>query len=97
VTPRVYSSMEAFVTHWRALREAEAQAVQGLGAPLSAFESELLRPMEAVLELLDPAERAALEAASTDGAPVAASARARRRQRALAKLAPILIAAGWLQ
>ncbi len=91
MTPRVYSSMEAFVTHWRASR-----AVDGANA-LSAAESELLRAMEAVLEALDPAERAALEAASADGAPAAANAHARRRQRALAKLAPILTAAGWLQ
>jgi hypothetical protein len=90
--PRVYSSMEALVTHWRALREV----ADGAHA-LSAAESELLRAMEAVLEALDPAERAALEAASADGAPVAANAHARRRQRALAKLAPILTTAGWLQ
>jgi hypothetical protein len=90
VTLRVYSSMEAFVTHWRALRMVDCAHA------LSAAESELLSAMEAVLEALDPAERAALEASSAD-APAAANVRARQRQRALAKLAPILIAAGWLQ
>jgi len=83
--------MEAFVTHWRALR-----AVDGAHA-LSAAESELLRAMEAALEVLDPAELAVLEASPADGTPAASNAKARRRQRALAKLVPILTAAGWLQ
>jgi hypothetical protein len=92
---RAYSSIEAFASHWRAL-----QADDGAHT-LGAVESELLRAMDAVIKVLDPAERVMLESAggsaSTDGAPAAANALARRRQRALAKLAPVLTAAGWLQ
>ena len=95
MTPRPYSSMEAFITHWRALR-----AARSVTGALSAAESELLRRMERVLSALDPAERAALESgdatAPDDRTPAAANARARRRQRALSKLLRILTAAGWL-
>lgn len=100
MTPRTYSSMEAFVTHWRTLRMAAARS-NGDPRGLSATESELLRALDAVLSTLDPAERAALAAADTtapgDRPPAAVNARWRRRQRALAKLSPILAAAGWLQ
>lgn len=100
MTPRAYSSLEAFITHWRALRTTAARAVGGAVA-LNAAESELFRAMERVLGALDPTERAALESTDAptrdDRTSAAANARARRRQRALSKLCPILAAAGWLQ
>jgi hypothetical protein len=100
VKPRTYSSMEAFVTHWRALRAAATRSTDSTNA-LSADEKELLHAMDAALEGLAPTERAALEAAdgaaSTDHSIGAANMHARRQQRAIAKLLPMLTAAGWLQ
>jgi hypothetical protein len=83
--------MEAFTTHWRALRAAAN----------GAEENEILSAMNQVLSTLDPADRAALESTDvrTGGNETQATVHAheRRRQRALSKLHPILAAAGWLQ
>ena len=97
--PRVYSSMEALLAHWHALRAA-ARSTGDLIA-LTADEKALLETMEAACATLDPAERAALEA--IDGTAIgdqpsgAKNACRRRRQRALAKISPFLVDAGRLQ
>jgi hypothetical protein len=57
--------------------------------------------MNQVLSTLNPADRAALESIDArtagDEAQATVHAHERRRERALAKLHPILAAAGWLQ
>lgn len=98
MTPRVYSSMEALLAHWHALRAALSTRDP---IALTADERALLEAMEAACATLDLAERTALEAsdgtATGDHAPEAENAGRRRRQRALAKLSPVLVDAGWLQ
>lgn len=83
MTPRTYSSVLAFVEHWRALREAVGS--------LSPQDQELLAAMERVVDALHSREYAALldAAAGSDGA--------RRRDRAEYQLSRLLTAAGWLQ
>jgi hypothetical protein len=83
--------MEAFITHWRALRAAANDA----------DEKEILGAMNQVLGTFDLADCAALEStdARTAGNETEATVHAheRRRERALSKLQSILAAAGWLQ
>jgi hypothetical protein len=99
VRPRVYSSMEALLAHWHALRSAAISTEEPI--TLTADEKALLEAMEAACATLDPVERAALEAidgtGTGDHALGAENACRRRRQRALAKLSPLLVDAGWLQ
>jgi len=92
VTPPVYSSLEAFIAHRRAL--AAGRRPPGDPTGLSAAESDLLDAINALFDGLLPAERAALEASPDDRIDGAFS---RRRERARSKLAAILTAAGWLR
>ena len=100
-----YSSVTAFLAHWRMLRGAGRGAAAS-GAPQQAA---LFAAMEAALGGLKPAERSLLletGAGATAGlgpaaAPAPASqridpAQRRRQQRALIKLGRLLAAAGWL-
>jgi hypothetical protein len=83
--------MEAFLSHWRALRAAAT----GRGAD----ENEHLAAMDRILGELDPADRAALEFADAPASGVdvqVVHALERRRQRSMAKLRLFLAAAGWL-
>jgi hypothetical protein len=83
--------MTAFVAHWRALKAA-ADSTAG-GADRSPADRDLLRAMDQLLGALDDRERTALELP----AEAENSAELRRRERAVIKLTPILVAAGWLQ
>lgn len=76
-----YSSLEAFLAHYRTLREAAR----------SADERDLLATMENVVEGLHPSDRAALLDTSDD------SATARHRQRAECSLRQLLAERGILQ
>ncbi len=107
MTPRVYSSVAAFLAHWRALRGASGDVV----AARSPQEQELLAGMERVINTLHPRERAALleTTAGSAGAgpedpapadpvdPITRDALARRVERAELQLTHRLTAAGWLQ
>lgn len=84
-----YSSMEAFLAHYRILRELSGFARDGRA--LSDSERDVLTAMECVMQSLSPAERDAL----FDRAPD--SEMARRRQRAEIKLRGPLLARGILQ
>lgn len=107
MTPQVYSSVAAFLAHWRALRGASGDNV----AARSPQEQELLAGMERVINTLHPRERAALLETTVGAAragpsgpalaapvdPVARDALARRVERAELQLTHRLTAAGWLQ
>ncbi len=95
MTHRSYSSIEAFLTHWRTLRAASARSASDRSA-LGRTESELLRAMEHALEALTPAERALLESGH-EAVATLNDARGRRLQRATTKLVPILTATGWIK
>jgi len=73
VKPQAYSSVTAFVAHWRALETADAQ--------LHDDDRTLLAAMRDVIAMLRPDERAALESDANTGAA------ARHRERAHANLA----------
>jgi hypothetical protein len=77
-----YSSLEAFLAHYRTLRNA---------ASLRAEERDLLAAMERAIGVLAPADRTAL--ALTGPEP----AIARRRQRAERSLRHVLVEQGLLQ
>jgi hypothetical protein len=83
--PPAYSSMEAFLAHYRILREL---AHTGDGGALNQSERETLAEMERLAASLTPGEHAAL----FDSA--AAGERARRQQRAELKLRRVLLAHG---
>jgi hypothetical protein len=77
-----YSSLEAFLAHYRTLRSAR---------DAGAEERRLLAAMEEVLKVLRADERLALDSASSDPAT------ARRRERAHLRLARELRARGMLR
>jgi hypothetical protein len=87
--PLAYSSMEAFLAHYRILREASRS--DGDGRALSDSERGALAEMERLTQSLTPAERDALFESAPDGEG------ARRRHRAEFKLRRILTARGILQ
>ena len=76
----VYSSMAAFLAHWRALNHA------GAGA-LAADELARRAGMDEIIAVLRPEERAALEAVNIDGGSANAGATRRHRERAELRLA----------
>jgi hypothetical protein len=90
----VYSSLEAFVSHYEALR-ATARRADGASA-LSARERDLLTVMEQMLDGLDPDARSALATVTSAPQPAAGSV-ARRRARAERSLRRVLAARGVLQ
>jgi hypothetical protein len=77
-----YSSLAAFLAHYRALRD---------GASSEPPERELLAKMEDIVGGLHPADRAALLNDGNDPATM------RRRQRAERSLRPLLAGQGILQ
>ncbi len=81
--PRTYSSVSAFIAHWRALQENHGS--------LSAQEQKLLADIEQMIGRLDPRERDALRTTPAHGQD------ARRHERAELQLTHLLSAAGWLQ
>ena len=84
MTRRIYSSLAAFIAHWRALARTSAQ--------LTPDESELLIAIDKLIDTLTPDERETLLVSlNRDGAE------ARRRERLELKLRRILLAAGRLQ
>ena len=87
---RAYSSLAAFLTHYRML-SAAARSGDAQPATLSGGERELLTAMEDALAALSPEERRALLAQSAE------SAVARRRVRAELKLQRVLFAHALLQ
>lgn len=76
-----YSSMAAFIAHWRTLAQADA---------LNKDDRERLSAMREILETLRPEELAALEE------PAATGATARHRERAKLRLARELRSRGLL-
>ena len=88
-----YSSMTAFLAHYRALVAATNQP-NGL-AQLSGSEREIIQAMQQLLDRLTPQERTALLETATGGA--SSSEAARRQWRAELKLHRILIEQGVLQ
>jgi hypothetical protein len=87
--PSAYTSLAAFLAHWRALKHASAGA-------LSTDELARRAGMNEVFAALRPEERAALEAANSDGGAVDAGATRRHRERAELRLARELRARGLL-
>ncbi len=85
----VYSSLAAFLAHYRALGTDRST----LGRTLSAQENEYLGEMERLLASLGPDERAALQA---DSSLTAGGNAERRRARAELKLRRELISKGIL-
>jgi hypothetical protein len=81
VNPSAYSSLTAFLAHWRALRESTSRSPE---------QSERRAQMEAAIAELTPAERDAIDSETTGGAA------ARHRQRAQRHLSQILRDRGWL-
>jgi hypothetical protein len=77
-----YSSLAAFLAHYRALRDAASSEPR---------ERELLARMEEIVGALHPADRAALLDNSTDSATI------RRRQRAERSLRLLVAGQGILQ
>ncbi len=75
-----YSSVAAFIAHWRALNRESS-------APLKGEEAARLADMDRIIGALRPEERAALETASQDTAAAHASALRRHRERAEIDLA----------
>jgi hypothetical protein len=75
-----YSSLAAFLAHWRALKYATVDAP-------AADELARSAEMNEIIAALRPEERAALEAAITDDGSVSAGATRRHRERAELRLA----------
>jgi hypothetical protein len=86
---RTYSSMEAFLAHYRILREQPH--ADGEIHPLDDAERETLAEMDRLAAPLAASERDALFDSTPDGA------RARRHQRAELKLCRILVGHGILR
>ncbi|HVA41108.1 MAG TPA: hypothetical protein VNF49_10625 [Candidatus Binataceae bacterium] len=84
-----YSSLAAFLAHWRALKQAPAGA-------LDADELARSAEMEKIIAALRPEERASLEAANADDSSASAGAMRRHRERAELRLARELRARGLL-
>jgi hypothetical protein len=84
MTRRSYSSLAAFIAHWRALARTSAQ--------LNPDENELLVAIDKLIDTLTPDERETLLVPLNHD-----SAEARRRERLELQLRRILLAAGWLQ
>ena len=85
-----YSSVAAFLAHWRALS-------RGRNASLEGDEAARLAEMDRIIGALRPEELAALEAASEDSAAGEARSLWRRRERAEIDLARALRERGLLQ
>jgi hypothetical protein len=90
----VYSSLEAFLSHYEALR-ATGRRADG-ASTLSSRQRDLLTVMERTLGGLDAGDRAALTAVRSAPQPAAGSV-ARRRARAELSLRRVLAARGILQ
>jgi hypothetical protein len=88
MTRRVYSSIAAYLAHWRVLRRA---ADRTGAAKLSGEEADLLNAMENLASDLPSDEREALIASKSSRADE------HRRRRAEWRLERALTAAGWLQ
>jgi hypothetical protein len=75
-----YSSLAAFLAHWRALKHARAGAL---------VPDELARrgEMDEIIAALRPEERAALDTENTDDRSAGAGAARRHRERAELRLA----------
>ncbi len=84
-----YSSLAAFLAHWRALKHATADT-------LTADELAHGAEMDQIVAALRPEERAALAAANNDDSSAAAGATRRHRERADLRLARELRARGLL-
>ena len=84
-----YSSLTAFLAHWRAIRHAEADA-------LAADDLARRAAMDEVIAALPPEERAALEASSDDERWADDGATRRHRERAELRLARELRSRGVL-
>ncbi|HVB80720.1 MAG TPA: hypothetical protein VNE82_12340 [Candidatus Binataceae bacterium] len=84
-----YSSLAAFLAHWRALRRASTGAS-------AADELARRAAMDEIIAALRPAERAALEAANIDHESASAGAALRHRERAELQLARELRTRGLL-
>jgi hypothetical protein len=85
----VYSSLAAFLAHWRALKHASTDA-------LAADDFARRAEMDEMIAALRPEERAALEAATNDDRSADAGATRRHRERAELRLARELRARGLL-
>lgn len=94
MNPPVYSSLEAFLAHYDALRAAPRRADGA--STLGSHERDLLAVMDQTLDALDPGDRAALAAVTSPLQPAAGSV-ARRRTRAERSLRRVLAARGILQ
>jgi hypothetical protein len=75
-----YSSLAAFLAHWRALKHVTADA-------LAADELGRSAEMDEIIAALRPEERAALETANNDHGSAGAGAARRHRERAELRLA----------
>lgn len=75
-----YSSLAAFLAHWRALKHATVDA-------LAADELARSAEMNEIIAALRPEERAALEAANNNDKSAGAGAARRHRERAELRLA----------
>lgn len=84
-----YYSPAAFLAHWRALKRATADA-------LAADELARGAEMDEIIAMLRPEERAALEAANSDGGSASTGATRRHRERAELRVARELRARGLL-
>jgi hypothetical protein len=73
--PGAYSSLAAFLAHWRALKRAGA-------GTLAADELARSAEMEKIIAALRPEERTALEAPNNDDGSADAGAMQRHRERA---------------
>lgn len=87
--PDPYSSLAAFLAHWRALKHATADT-------LAADELAGSAEMDELVAALRPEERAALEAANNDDKSAGAGATRRHRERAELRLARELRGRGLL-
>jgi predicted ArsR family transcriptional regulator len=91
-----YSSIAAFLAHYRALRDAAGK--RDNKRLLSTEERDMLAAMETLIEPLRPEERALLLADDANGEGWRASnEERRRRQRAELKLRRLLLAKGILR
>jgi hypothetical protein len=86
MTRRTYSSLAAYLAHWRTLSTAAKRA-----GGLNTEEKELLEAMASVASALLPDEREALLASESNHDSE------HRLQRAAWQLGRVLTAAGWLQ
>jgi hypothetical protein len=85
-----YTSVAAFLAHWRALRHAADTSAK-------CDETAIRAEMDKVIAALRPEERAALETSREDSQSAGARAIQRRRERAEIDLARELRARGMLQ